>query len=437
MESKLARRIGSTVLTLMAVLLAVRMALLAADALRRPACCFVTYYTAAQMVRDGEPVDRFYDRDWFSEHVRQREPAIYDIWGNPPPAAFIMLPLTRLDQREARAVWTWVNVVLMVALVWALGRAAGLGSVAFPAFACVAFIFQPVHQTLRSGQVYIVVLAFTMLAWLGYRSRREAALGGSLGLLGTFKIAGVWHLPQLLAERRWRALAWSAAVAIAVFGLSLHFVGIAAWVEAARFIAAVPREIGISVTAYQSLPGFFQHVFVRVPTFNPDPLLHAPLVGSVLWWATAAILIGTSLLTAARRPGRDSVFAMFVVLGILISPISAGPHFMPVLLAIAILLAGLQRHPSMIGAAVLAAGIVAIAADVPYRSPRFASGLVSLLAYPRMYGALLLWALAVQLSWAKEKIMSKEDADRRATVLSRLSSEIASSDPRMVPFPFR
>jgi hypothetical protein len=38
-----------------------------------------------------------------------------------------------------------------------------------------------------------------------------------------------------------------------------------------------------------------------------------------------------------------------------------------------------------------------IALDLPYRSPRLADGAWALLAYPKLYGAWLLWGLAI---WA-------------------------------------
>jgi hypothetical protein len=258
-------------------------------------------------------------------------------------------------------------------------------------------------------------------------------------LLGAFKVAGVWHVPQLIAERRWKALFWIAAVAIAVFGLSLHVVGFEAWGAAVRFLAAVPRDFGVSVTAYQSVYGFFQHLFVRVPVYNPEPLFHDPDLARVLWWATAALLIVASMVTAARRPGRDATFAAFILLGVLMMPVSHGTHYTPVLLAIAILLGGLRKHGSLSGAAILAAGIVAIAANVPYQSPRFASGPVTFLAYPRMYGAFLLWGLSLRLAWAEAALEKKHAAERASDILGRLKREIPSPSDQeeLAPFPFR
>jgi hypothetical protein len=40
----------------------------------------------------------------------------------------------------------------------------------------------------------------------------------------------------------------------------------------------------------------------------------------------------------------------------------------------------------------LVAAILPVATDLPYRSPRFARGAWALLAYPKLYGALLLGA---------------------------------------------
>jgi hypothetical protein len=42
-----------------------------------------------------------------------------------------------------------------------------------------------------------------------------------------------------------------------------------------------------------------------------------------------------------------------------------------------------------------AAVVVLVGAPLPYKSPRVAAGLPTLLAYPKLYGALVLWAMAM------------------------------------------
>jgi len=48
---------------------------------------------------------------------------------------------------------------------------------------------------------------------------------------------------------------------------------------------------------------------------------------------------------------------------------------------------------------VLGLAVWLVAADLPYRSPRLGEGVLTLLAYPKVYGAWLLWGLALWGSW--------------------------------------
>jgi alpha-1,2-mannosyltransferase len=394
------RRLGGAALWLIAASLAVRMAVLAAQGLDRPANGFVTYYTAARLVLGGEPLAGLYERAWFAERIKQYEPTVYDFFRpNPPPAALIVAPVALLPYRTARAAWVWLNLAAYVAIVLYLGRAAGFGRLALPAFVCLAFAFQSIHDVLRNGQVYVLVLALAVVAWRGYLRRREAVLGGALAVLGTFKVMGVWIVAQLVAERRWRALAWTAVVGLVIVLASLPLVGVPSWIAAVGGIVAVPGEFGLSVTAYQSLYGFFHHLFTPVTLYNPRPLVNAPALATALSWLSVIVVVGTSAFVAARRRGDDVVMAAFVLVGLLVMPVSASTHYLIALLAVAILLARLGRNPARLHAAMLCAGIIAMMAEVPFKSPRLAEGVVTLLAYPKLYGALVLWALALRLAW--------------------------------------
>src|SRR5439155_7266018 len=60
---------------------------------------FSAYYTAAKLIREGAPVARFYDDEWFrAQTIRlgfERAPDIYNI--NPPAASLLFWPLSTLD----------------------------------------------------------------------------------------------------------------------------------------------------------------------------------------------------------------------------------------------------------------------------------------------------------------------------------------------------
>jgi hypothetical protein len=96
-------------------------------------------------------------------------------------------------------------------------------------------------------------------------------------------------------------------------------------------------------------------------------------------------------LVARLRPRDDRVFAAFVIAGVVASPLSLDYTYTMLLLSSAIAFAwALERRSPMVWV-LLAAAVLPVAADLPYRSPRLDHGTWALLAYPKLYGALLLW----------------------------------------------
>jgi hypothetical protein len=85
--------------------------------------------------------------------------------------------------------------------------------------------------------------------------------------------------------------------------------------------------------------------------------------------------------------------ALFAVLGVTNGPFAEGYHYVPVLPSLLVAIwwawraqAGWTPWVTLVLAALL------IGAPLPYRSARLQSGWLVLLAYPRVYGAYLLWA---------------------------------------------
>jgi hypothetical protein len=76
-------------------------------------------------------------------------------------------------------------------------------------------------------------------------------------------------------------------------------------------------------------------------------------------------------------------------------PQSLDYHYVLAIFPIVVLLSRLHDQPRTVAFAMLAVATIAIAAALPYNSPRLSSGLIAILAYPKLYGALLLAGLCV------------------------------------------
>jgi hypothetical protein len=174
----------------------------------------------------------------------------------------------------------------------------------------------------------------------------------------------------------------------------LPWIGAAAWTSYLPLLAGLAGRPETSVTAYQTLLSFFRHLFVYDAQWNPAPLWNAPSLGLVLPWLGLVVMLAASVYAVLIGAKADLTFALFAIASVVLSPVSLDYHYTLLLVPVAILFAWVHRQGDLWHWAVLAAGVALIAANLPYNSPRVSAGALALLAYPKLYGACLLWALA-------------------------------------------
>ena len=378
----------------------------------QPSDGFAAYYTSARLVRQGEQAVRFYDQAWFRAQTERLAPGASDIFNvNPPTAALLLLPLAGLDHIPARFLWTGVNLLLAAACVAVLWRELRLKAIYPPVLLCFVFAFQPLHANFRHGQAYLALLALLLLAWYGYRHRRPALLGVGLGLLLILKTAALPLWVLVLAQRRWRALLWGGLTILGTGLVSLPLLGLDAWATYVRLLPQLATEPWLAVTAYQSQYGFFRHLLIFDPQWNPEPLLNAPWLGTWLPALATLAVVAASARASWRAEASDPAFALFALASIVLSPVSVDYHYTLGLLPVAVLLARVPFWRSWPASLGLIMAVLLIGADLPYQSPQLQVGAWAFLAYPKLYGGLLLWALALAAA-RKDRLEGMDDAER-------------------------
>lgn len=311
-------------------------------------------------------------------------------------------------------------------------RSAGIGGWRFVALAAiVAPLFRPLHADLLAGQVYTLIALLYALWLYGYLTRRDWLCGAALAGLALAKLSGwpLWLL--LLAVRRWRALAWALGAGLAGLLLSLPLVGLDFWrLYLFDQLLAIPAEPSSAVPANQTLSSLLRQCFAFDPHWAPRPLLDAPWLAGALWWALALALLTATLLAAIRRPSPAIALAMLCLV-IPLQPAGEEYHYTLLLLVLLLLLVDVGRSHLLVPAkddrrwtlmqsatvdrpsppkptTKLAtwrgplALVVLLAAALLFALPAyfvntavFGGWPQALLAYPRMYAALLLWALLI------------------------------------------
>jgi hypothetical protein len=360
---------------------------------------FASYYTSARLVMAGELGPQIYDNAWFQ--ARERALGLRDdIYGHQPPTmALVMLPVAWLPAPLARAAWLALDMLwlalgglLVVAAAATGGARAGPAAVAL--MVVVVALFPPLRAELRYAQIY-TLMALWYAGWLyGFTTGRDWLCGAALAALALVKLAGAPLWLMLLAAGRWRACAWAGAIWLAALVATLPLVGADTWRaylgDRAGDLAANPV---FGVTALQTLVSLLRQLFVYDPQYTPAPLVHAPALATALWLALAAALMAPTLANARRAPLLTGCAALCLVVPL--QPAGEQHHYVLLLapLFVALIMARRLFALSPVAAALVAAGAaLQFAPSYFLDNAAWAGWPTALLAYPRLYGALLLWA---------------------------------------------
>jgi hypothetical protein len=411
---------ANEVLTALALIaLALYIPLVVLPAARGGALGFAAYYTAAYLLAYApQDMGRIYDDAWFDAQIpRAGFTGVHDIFNVQPPTMSLMVfPLVGLPPAWARLVWTLLNLLWLIAGLILLARALDLpmrwGLWVLPA----GLLYVPASENIRVGQAYL--LLFFLLCLIFWALTRPLTgwwnagiAAGALGLMLVLKTAGAWLWPLLFLAGRWRTLACAAALAVGMALVSLPWIGLGTWATYVTLLpelATTPKRL---VTAYQTTTGLFGHLLIYDAHWNPSPVADYPLLARALTLATLLLTLALSArwgrLNDDRRAARALTLALFISLAVVSAPFAESYHYATALPAL--LVAGWwawrsrtqSDTPHWIAWGVLVLAALLLGAPLPYKSSRLLAGWPALLAYPRVYGAYLLWGW---LAWALKRM---------------------------------
>ena len=353
------------------------------------------YTWAASELRAGRFRPQLYDDAYTLQAVADyTHGRTHDIFSpTPPTLAVFLVPLLWLPPVALPVVWLGLDILAPLLAVWLTLKAVDLPSLPLAGVcASLVLLSAPMWENNARGQVLHWQMLLFGLALYGLARGRQWLAGASLGLVFLLKLAG-WPAWLVLAQRgRWRSLAWLGATAAAVVLLSLPWVTLDTW----RYYltSVLPRWVQApiaAVPAYQTVGGFWQHLFRFDPSSNPAPVADLPGLAAVLSISTTLVLLGLTLFGLRRAPLLLAVSAG-LVLTIVLAPIAEQYHYLTAVLALIVAGAEWHRlgHRPGLGLLLLLAGAL-ILLPIPYKDPRLAAGWLALLAYPRLWGGLLVW----------------------------------------------
>lgn len=355
---------------------------------------FVQYYTAGRAAGEGEPVASFYDDRSFRALTRSYGIDATNIYyPNPPTTAFLSVPLGELPFRESRLAWLGVSVAASLGSIALLARVVPLHGPALPLFATYSLLFQPLASNLVQGQAYAVLLGLQGLGLWALRRGRTgvAGLAMAVPLAGKLASPGVVLLAAL---PRYRKLALSAlGGALALSAASAAALGIAPWAAFLGVGRRISGDPSLVVPAFQSLHGMVFRTLTRDAAWNPAGTWQAPLLAGALTVSSLLALVLLGLAMARREADPVRVLAWFLSLGILASPFAQDYTYTSAL-PLAALACGevaAERRPSILLAWLAGLALLGAPFQLFVRLP--ADGLAAPLAYPRVWGTLVLLLL--------------------------------------------
>ena len=359
---------------------------------------FPNYYLAARLYREGYPLARLYDWTWL-QHEKHRFEIEQPLVGFVPLTPFSLLPMAPfagLPPLQAKHIWLVLNLSCL-ALEWrllvgltALGRRRTL--------LLVLLAILPLRTNFLYGQYYVFLLLLCTVAAVLYLKGWEASSGATLAFAAGLKVFPAFFALFFLRKKRWRAVQGFVAGGLAV---GLSSVALLGWQVNRVYVTQVlPRALrGESHDPYSlgwnSVTGLLHRLLIAEPDLNPHPVVHAPALFGVLQplWQVFVLLITLYLVAGTRRDERRELFewGAFTCMLLVLSSVTGTYHLCVLILAVVLCTDFLIQDRRKWLATLLVAPYILL--SYPFSISGTAAGWRSLVAVPRMWLLLAIWAV--------------------------------------------
>jgi alpha-1,2-mannosyltransferase len=249
----------------------------------------------------------------------------------PPSFALLFTPFAWPSFVPALYAWRIFNGIMLIVAVWALLRAYDLRLRSWPGVGLllVLFLLRPIPDTLRYGQLDVLLLALFALGLLAIRRERWGWMGAAIGVAAALKLYPAYLLGLALIRRKPGALVGAAFAGGAIGLASLAFPGWSTW---QIFLTEVLGTTGVGTgwVENQTFNGFVNRLL------SPERIDLSPDGGGWLRVATYAwFAAGTALTFFLTRPGggmrADMAYGLWITALLVVLP-TAWMHYQVILL---------------------------------------------------------------------------------------------------------
>jgi hypothetical protein len=360
---------------------------------------FPDYYLAARLYRQGYPLEQVYDWTWIQ---RQKDHAGIDR----PIVAFALLtpfsllpvlPFSSLPALAAKHYWLIINLALLFLTGWLLSRMTTLDPRRIAILTFLAII--PLRANFLYGQEHVLLLFLLTVAVWAYLKRWSATSGAILAVAGALKIYPALFVFFFARKRQWRAALALVAGSLALWLLSIALFGF----ETIRIylLEVLPWPLRgegqdpYSV-AWNSLTALLHRLFIAEPELNPHPAVHLPAAYALLQPICQGLIFVPLvwLMSPSRgESAREKLdWGCYVALLLILSTNPASYDFNGLILTATLVVDYLFNANRRREAAAVIALYAFVCFPIYRWIPRSPTGWQTLLAFPRLWGLMGLWA---------------------------------------------
>jgi Glycosyltransferase family 87 len=295
------------------------------------------YYPAGRLIIEA-PSQLF-------EFTRGADGAMPVIYGfvNLPVIAYLFTPFAWLQPGIANFLYFCLGIVAVILSAWLLIRLAKLRGWQQSLFILLVGMNAPIFNSIWLGNSTHIIFPLLIVAFSYLRAHKYVWSGFWLALAGLIKIPLFLPVFYFLFKKRWLAVASFlitltsiALVSILICGLPLNL----AWFQ--KCILSFSGK-AVAGDTLQSVDSFLIRLLTQVPIASFDPV-DVDWRFKLLRYVLFTILIGATLVTVWRCRRLESAvtqnleFSIFLVLALVVSPISWTHYYLLLLLPMALYL---------------------------------------------------------------------------------------------------
>jgi alpha-1,2-mannosyltransferase len=270
-------------------------------------------------------------------------PSNGDVNPHPPTSILLGLPFARLRYPDAFAAWNLASLAALLASIAVLMRGRQIPWDAPRLLRVYALILTcgPMNANVYQGQLNAFLLLLLVGVWAADRTRRRSLAGMLLGAATVIKLFPGLLIVHFALLRRWRTVATTLATIVGLTAITAAVLGFDAYGDFLRGGVTTPWQWR-SAWWNLSILAFWSKLFDPVPQVGVRPGIGgvAPLVQSAaiarVGFAASvatllALLVSCTLKARAASEHEEIALSLWVVAGLLMSPV-LWPHYLVILL---------------------------------------------------------------------------------------------------------